>query len=120
MHKRIVTPHSPNVPSADDRNSFKHDALGRVRRAFNSIIDSLRAGYPDEAPRTGHSPLSALFGPLALTPSQKDRIAEDLGNVPADGRTIAIAITKSTKRLPTPGQTHAISRELNLRTSQDN
>jgi hypothetical protein len=33
---------------------------------FRSIIDWFRAGYPDEAPSTGYSPLLALNGPIGL------------------------------------------------------
>ncbi|HEX9175963.1 MAG TPA: DUF3349 domain-containing protein, partial [Mycobacterium sp.] len=41
---------------------------------FQSVIDWLRAGYPDEGPRTGHSPLLALNGPIALSPRQTEQI----------------------------------------------
>jgi hypothetical protein len=82
MRNRIVTKQLSQGSSADHQSSSKHGALTRVSHAFTSVIDWLRAGYPDEAPRTGHSPLLALNGPLALTPAHKDRIANDLEGQP--------------------------------------
>ena len=118
MRNRIVTMQLPAVSSADDQSSPKHGVLTRVRHAVTAAIDWLRAGYPDEAPRTGHSPLLALNGPLALTPTQKDRIANALEGQPVCTTNIEVAITKATNRLPTPTQTRAISRALHHRTSQ--
>ena len=57
----------------------------RRRRALvRSIIDWLRAGYTDEAPRTGYSPLLALNGPIALSARQTEQIVAELGEGPAD------------------------------------
>ena len=39
----------------------------RVRKVVTSVVDWLRAGYPEEAPTTGYSPLLALNGPISLT-----------------------------------------------------
>ena len=36
--------------------------LAHVRSTFGSIINWLRAGYPDDAPHIGYSPLLALNG----------------------------------------------------------
>ena len=118
MRNRIATTRLPDVPGADDQSSSKHGVLTRVRHAFNAVIDWLRAGYPDEAPRTGHSPLLALNGPLALTAAQKYRIAKNLVGQPVDTTTIDVAITKVTNRLPTPAQTRAVSRTLHRTASQ--
>ena len=118
MRNRIATTQLPDVPGADDRSSSKHAVLKRVSGAFTAVIDWLRAGYPEEAPRTGHSPLLALYGPLALTPAQQRRIVKDLEEQPTDTTDIEVAITKVTNRLATPTQTRAIYRELNHRTSQ--
>jgi hypothetical protein len=46
------------------------DLSQRVRTMFRSIIDWFRAGYPDEAPSTGYSPLLALNGPVGLSRRQ--------------------------------------------------
>lgn len=81
----------------------------RISGVFRSVIGWLRAGYPDEAPRTGYSPLLALGGPMALTARQTQRIVDDLASAPADIIDIGIAITKTTGRLPTPTQTSAIA-----------
>ena len=118
MRNRIVTKQLPNVSNADHQRSSKHGVLTRVNRALTAVIDWLRAGYPDEAPRNGHSPLLALNGPLALTPAQKDCIAKDLEGQPACTSNIEVAITKATNRLPTRTQTRAISRALHNRTSE--
>ena len=118
MRNRIVTTEHPDVLGADHRSSTKHAVVEGVRCAFTAAIDWLRAGYPEEAPRTGHSPLLALYGPLALTPAQRRRIVKDLEEQQTDTTDIEVAITKATNRLATPTQTRAIYRELNHRTSQ--
>lgn len=84
----------------------------RRRGLFTAIIDGLRAGYPDQAPHAGHSPLLALNGPLALTSAQKARVVQALEGLPTDDTSIEVAITKATNRLPTPSQISAIHREL--------
>jgi len=75
---------------------------------LTAAADWLRAGYPDGAPATGHSPLLALNGPLALTTRQKCRIAKELEGLPTEVGTIEVAIIKATDRLPTPTQTREI------------
>ena len=92
MRNRILTTELPNVLGADHRNSSKHAVVEGVRCAFTAAIEWLRAGYPEEAPRTGHSPLLALYGPPALTPAQQRRIVKDLEEQPTD--------TTSKSRLP--------------------
>ena len=118
MRNRIVTTELPDVLGADHRSSTKHAVVKAVRCAFTAAIEWLRAGYPEMAPRTGHSSLLALYGPLALTPAQRRRIVEDLEEQQTDTTDIEVAITKATNRLATPTQTRAIYRELNHRTSQ--
>jgi hypothetical protein len=44
-----------------------------MRNPLPSIINWLRAGYPDDAPRTGYSPLLALNGPISLSDKQNPR-----------------------------------------------
>jgi hypothetical protein len=79
---------------------------------FGSIVDWLRAGYPDEAPRTGYSPLLALNGPIALSARQTEQIVAELGEGPTDSIDIAVTITRATNHLPTPAQTRAVTRAL--------
>lgn len=118
MRNRIVTTELPGVLGVDHRSSTKHAVVEGVRCAFTAAIEWLRAGYPEEAPRTGHSPLLALYGPLALTPAQQRRIVKDLAQHPTDTTDIEVAITKATNRLPTPTQIHAIVKVMHHRTSQ--
>ena len=92
--------------------------MTRVRSTFRSIIDWLRAGYPDEGPRTGHSPLLALTGPIALSPRQTDQIVNELGAGPTDSVDIKVAITKTTDRLPTETQIRKVARALDQKTQR--
>ena len=117
MRNRIAIT-QPVSSAADLQRSTKHAVRQVVRNALTAIIDWLRASYPDEAPRTGYSPLLALNGPLALTSAQKVRISQDLAGQAAGPVNIDVAITKVTNRLPTPSQTRAVSRTLHHRASQ--
>jgi hypothetical protein len=74
---------------------------------FRSAIDWLRAGYADEAPRRGHSPLIALNGPKALSNKQTREIADGLPPR-ADRIDVEVAITETTDRLPTPAEVRAV------------
>ncbi|MFY9919254.1 MAG: DUF3349 domain-containing protein, partial [Mycobacterium sp.] len=91
------------------------DSKAGVRKLLRSTVDWLRAGYPDEAPNTGYSPLIALDGPAPLTPKQKRRTLGEVAQDAASATEISIAITKVTDRLPTPAQTSAIERALQAR-----
>lgn len=84
----------------------------RMSGAFRAVIDWLRAGYPDQAPPTGHCLLLALHGPLSLTPQQTQHIVDTLDGAPTAATDIEVAITKITDRLPTPSQTRAIAMAL--------
>ena len=79
---------------------------------FGAIVGWVRAGYPDEAPRTGYSPLLALNGPLWLSARQTDQIVAELGEGPIDSIDVEVTITKVTNRLPNPTQTRAVTRAL--------
>lgn len=96
----------PQLPTGDTA------ARARISGVFRSIISWLRTGYPDEAPRTGYSPLLALNGPMSLTPRQIHHIVDELGGAPADRTDIEVAITKITDRLPTQTQTRAVTMAL--------
>lgn len=102
----------PAVPPAPRAAPRAPRAALRVGRTLRAVIDWLRAGYPDEAPIHGHSPLMALNGPIALSPNQTDQIVNELGGRPADPLAIDVAITKATDRLPTPRQVSKIVRAL--------
>ena len=56
--------------------------LKRVYDLLTATAGWLRTGYPEGAPRTGHSPLLALNGPRYLSPTQKYRIAKELEGLP--------------------------------------
>ena len=92
--------------------------MTRVRSTFRSIIDWLRAGYADEGPRTGHSPLLALNGPIALSPRQTEQMVNELGAGPMDSVDIKVAITKATDRLPTETQIRKVARALDQTTQR--
>jgi hypothetical protein len=80
--------------------------------AFRSVTSWIRAGYPDEAPPSGYSPLLALNGPMSLTPRQIQHIIDELEGVPTDVTHIEAAIIKITDRLPTPTQARAVAMAL--------
>lgn len=114
-HTRVgKPPSSPVATSGTQRPTVP----ARLAGMAGSIIEWLRAGYPDDAPGQGYSPLLALnltdppHGPAALTSRQAAQIVSELGDGPADRIDIGIAITKATNQLPTQTQTHAITRAL--------
>ena len=86
--------------------------MARIAGAFGSFIEWLRAGYPDDAPTTGYSPLLALNGPISLSARQTARIVGELGDAPSDLIDIGVAITKATNRLPTEAQTRTVAQAL--------
>jgi hypothetical protein len=109
MHNRTFDPRfhlSGNLPH---RPSCGTAVATRISGALRSAIDWLRAGYPDEAPPPGYSPLLALNGPLALTPRQTQHIVDEIAGAPADTTDIAVAITKTANRLPSQTQIHAVA-----------
>jgi hypothetical protein len=81
-------------------------------RRFRSVIDWIRAGYPEEAPTYGYSPLLALMGPISLTRNEIRRVVEELGDGPAHPVDVKVAISRVTGRLPTDGQTRAVVKTL--------
>lgn len=92
--------------------SAKRHSLARLGARLRSVVDWLRAGYPDEAPATGYSPLMALNGPIALTPKQRGHVLAELRGEPSDIVDIGVAITRATDRLPTVHQVRAVARTL--------
>ncbi len=107
----------PDVSAGGHQGPTKHVVLEGFSHALAAAIGWWRAGYPDEAPRTGYSPLLALNGPLALTLAQRGRIVEDL-DYQASDTAIDVAIIKTTNHPPTPTQTRAVSQLLHHRASQ--
>ncbi len=81
---------------------------GKPSAVFRSVLDWVRAGYPEEAPRAGHVSLVALTGPVALTPRQTAHILEQLRKGPTDTADIGVAICKITDRVPTDHQLRAV------------
>jgi hypothetical protein len=76
------------------------------------MIPWLRAGYADEAPRTGYSPLIALNGPIALSDRETHEIAAEFDAGLCDRTDIAVAITRVTGRLPSPSQVQKVGKTL--------
>jgi hypothetical protein len=87
----------------------------RRPRPVRSIIDWLRAGYPDEAPRIGYSPLIALHGPTSLSRKQIRQVLDCLATGVYDKTDIEVAITAATGRLPTPPQLRQVVAALTSR-----
>lgn len=114
MHNRTVTTSPTGISDDNSAVSTKYVVLQQITGALRSFLEWLRGGYPDEAPRTGHSTLLALCGPLALTPSQMDCVANDL-ETQSTATDIDVAITKVTGKLPTPTQTRAVALALHHR-----
>ncbi len=83
-----------------------------LTRRLRALRDWFRAGYPNEAPALGYSPLMALAGPPSLTPKQAQQVVEHLVDGPADPVEVAVAITGVTGRLPHPAQRRTIERLL--------
>jgi Protein of unknown function (DUF3349) len=79
-----------------------------MRNPLPSIINWLRAGYPDDAPRTGYSPLLALNGPISLSDKQTQEVVDQLP-LPCDRADIGVAITKATDRLPNESQVQKVA-----------
>jgi hypothetical protein len=108
-HTRTASPAVGSAPAPGGQRATGSTRFGRV---FGSIIEWLRAGYPEQAPRTGYSPLLALNGPLSLSARQTDQVVAELGEGPTDSIDIEVTITKVTNQLPTPTQTRAVTRAL--------
>jgi hypothetical protein len=78
-------------------------------RKLPFLIDWLRAGYPDEAPHTGYSPLIAFNGPSTLSEKQTREVVGELGSDPCDSTDIGAAITRATGRLPNVSQVRKVA-----------
>ena len=110
MFNRSRTPHLHSVTPVGEKRQLPRRILGRCNTLVLSFVDWLRAGYPEEAPSTGYSPLIALQGPIALTPKQKELVLDQICCHPADTTDIEVAITKATDRLPNPAQVRSVTR----------
>jgi hypothetical protein len=111
MRSHIRRPRPPTTDASAPATSRS----ARIAARFQSLIDWLRAGYPDEAPRHGHSPLIALNGPVSLSERQTQQIAGGL-TAEADPVDVQVEITKTTDRLPTASQVDRVRRALQERT----
>jgi Protein of unknown function (DUF3349) len=90
-----------------------------VRNPLPAIVDWLRAGYPDDAPSTGYSPLVALTGPISLSDRQIREAVTRLGADTRDKAGIEVAITKVTGHLPNPSQVQQVSDSAKLRLAEE-
>jgi hypothetical protein len=77
-----------------------------------SIVEWVRSGYPEDAPKVGYNPLIALTGPLSLTRRQTQQVLARLQGRPTDPVSINVAITEITGQLPNPTQTRAVARAI--------
>lgn len=89
-----------------------------MRNPLPSIVNWLLAGYPDDTPRTGYSPLLALSGPISLSGKQTQEVVNQLGTDPCDKTDIGVAITSVTDRLPNPSQVQKVAGALDARDSR--
>jgi hypothetical protein len=83
-----------------------------IQAMCRSVIEWVRAGYPEDAPKTGYNPLIALTGPMSLTRRQTRQVLARLRARPTDPVSIDVAITEVTGRLPNPTQTRAVARAI--------
>ena len=112
-HSRAATETVGYGQAPDRRRSSRPATIGH---AFGSIIGWLRAGYPDEAPRNGYSPLLALNGPVSLSARQTAQIVAQLRQGPVDPVDVGVTITKVTNKLPTRAQIRTVTSALPLGT----
>lgn len=66
---------------------------------INSIVQWLRAGYPNGVPAQDYVPLMALLS-RRLSADEVKQVAEELARTSADKADIGAAITKVTDELP--------------------
>ncbi|KAB2581525.1 hypothetical protein BS297_30460 [Rhodococcus erythropolis] len=73
-----------------------------IPAVLTAFVHWLRSGYPDDAPRYGHSPLLALMD-QRLSPEQLSEIVIALDGKPvSEAIDIQVAITAATGRMPSP------------------
>jgi Protein of unknown function (DUF3349) len=94
------------------RVAFWRPPLKRIRRMGRPIIEWVRAGYPEDAPKTGYNPVIALTGPMSLTQRQTQQVLTRLRGRPTDPVSIDVAITEITGHLPNPTQTRSVVRAI--------
>jgi Protein of unknown function (DUF3349) len=94
------------------RQPFWRPPLKWVQRTGRSMIEWVRAGYPEDAPKTGYNPVIALTGPMSLTRRQTQQVVDGLRGHPTDPVSIDVAITEVTGQLPNPTQTRAVARAI--------
>jgi hypothetical protein len=92
--------------------AFWRPALKWILGMGRSFIEWVRAGYPEDAPKTGYNPLIALMGPMSLTRRQTQEVLNRLQGRPTDSVSIDVAITEITGQLPNPTQTRAVVRAI--------
>lgn len=79
-----------------------------IPTVVTAVLHWLRSGYPDDAPRYGHSPLLALMD-QRLSPQQLGEIVIALGGDRAiEAVDIQVAITAVAGRMPSPADLSAV------------
>jgi hypothetical protein len=72
-------------------------ALRRLGGRCRSVVEWVRAGYPEDAPQTGYCPVIALTGPMSLTRRQTQQVLDRLRGHHIDTASINVAITEITR-----------------------
>lgn len=81
---------------------------------LTSIVEWLRAGYPDGVPEQDYVPLFALLS-RRLSEEEVDQVAGRLvedGDLPIDKTDIAVLITKITNEMPSDRDIDRVRRQL--------
>lgn len=81
---------------------------------LTSIVEWLRAGYPDGVPEQDYVPLFALLS-RRLSEEEVDQVADRLvedGDLPIDKTDIAVLITKITNEMPSDRDIDRVRRHL--------
>jgi len=83
---------------------------------LTSIVEWLRAGYPDGVPEQDYVPLFALLS-RRLSEEEVDQVADRLvedGDLPIDKTDIAVLITKITNEMPSDRDIDRVHRHLGI------
>jgi Protein of unknown function (DUF3349) len=83
-----------------------------VSRFLDSIVNWLRAGYPDGVPETDYMPVLALLTRRLSSVEAKDVAAQLMKQGEFDDVDIGVAITQITDELPSPNDVERVRQRL--------
>ena len=90
-----------------------------IPAVVTAFVHWLRSGYPQDAPRYGHSPLLALMD-QRLSPAQISEIVIALDGEPAtEAIDIQVAITAVARRMPSPADLSAVGAAIEKSASRE-